>query len=186
MLFTSHLKDNTPGGSSHGIKANKNKIVTGVVFHINLLKYTAELEYDRGYSKFPFLVRKKIRKSTYARAVQLLFFCRLDQRILFIALGIIHTNAIQAPKKLNCRSVTVATATPIDTTVKAKTCIIGSSTQYLFIKKYTCNHLSFVVKESRSINCIQVSYQALYIHNIAQMYETWSMHLSWMTGYPKD
>lgn len=29
-------KDNTPGGSSHGIKATKKKIVTGVVFHINL------------------------------------------------------------------------------------------------------------------------------------------------------
>jgi len=35
-LFTSHLKDSTPGGSIHGINAPRKKIVTGVVFHINL------------------------------------------------------------------------------------------------------------------------------------------------------
>lgn len=35
-LLTSHTKDNAPGGSNHGIKASKKKIVTGVVFHINL------------------------------------------------------------------------------------------------------------------------------------------------------
>jgi len=35
-LFTSHLKDRTPGGSIHGINAPRKKIVTGVVFHINL------------------------------------------------------------------------------------------------------------------------------------------------------
>lgn len=36
VLVASHLKDSTPGGSSHGISATKKKIVTGVVFHINL------------------------------------------------------------------------------------------------------------------------------------------------------
>lgn len=35
-LFRSHLNNKTPGGSSHGINANKKKIVIGVVFHINL------------------------------------------------------------------------------------------------------------------------------------------------------
>lgn len=37
------------------------------------------------------------------------------------ALGIIHANATQAPKRSNWRSVTEATATPIDTTVSAST-----------------------------------------------------------------
>ena len=36
VLFTSQTKDNAPGGSNHGIKANKKEIVIGVVFHINL------------------------------------------------------------------------------------------------------------------------------------------------------
>jgi cell shape-determining protein MreC len=35
-LFTSHLKDRTPGGSIQGINAPRKKIVIGVVFHINL------------------------------------------------------------------------------------------------------------------------------------------------------
>jgi len=35
-LFTSHLKDRTPGGSIHGINAPRKKTVIGVVFHINL------------------------------------------------------------------------------------------------------------------------------------------------------
>lgn len=35
-LFTSHLKDRTPGGSIQGIKAPRKKTVIGVVFHINL------------------------------------------------------------------------------------------------------------------------------------------------------
>jgi hypothetical protein len=35
-LYRSHLNDNSPGGSKHGIKATRKKIVTGVVFHINL------------------------------------------------------------------------------------------------------------------------------------------------------
>lgn len=42
-----------------------------------------------------------------------------------MALGIIHAIAIRAPNKLNSKSVTVATATPADTTAKAKTCIIA-------------------------------------------------------------
>lgn len=58
---------------------------------------------------------------TYANAVQFSCCCRLDQRILLTALGMIHANAIQAPKRSNCRSVTVATATPIDTTKSART-----------------------------------------------------------------
>lgn len=36
VFVGSHLKDNTPGGSSHGIRATRKKIVTGVVFHISL------------------------------------------------------------------------------------------------------------------------------------------------------
>ena len=35
-LLRSHLNDRIPGGSNHGIRASKKKIVTGVVFHINL------------------------------------------------------------------------------------------------------------------------------------------------------
>lgn len=35
-LLRFHTKENPPGGSSHGIRASKKKIVTGVVFHINL------------------------------------------------------------------------------------------------------------------------------------------------------
>lgn len=68
---------------------------------------------------------KRTNKSTsYARAVQLVCCWRFDQRILFTLLGTIHASAIQAPKKLNSKSVTVATATPTDTTAKARTCII--------------------------------------------------------------
>lgn len=64
---------------------------------------------------------KRINKQiTHAKAVQFSCCCSLDQRILFTALGTIHANATQAPKKWNCKSVTVATATPIDTTVNAK------------------------------------------------------------------
>lgn len=59
---------------------------------------------------------------TYASAVQLACCCKLDQRILFIELGIIHAMAMHAPKTLNSKSVTVATATPADTTTRAKTC----------------------------------------------------------------
>lgn len=62
----------------------------------------------------------------YAKAVQFSCCCSLDQRILFTALGIIHANATQAPNRWNCRSVTVATATPIDTTVSAKACKISN------------------------------------------------------------
>ena len=39
-LLKFQLKDNTPGGSNHGLRANKKKIVTGVVFHINLYNHT--------------------------------------------------------------------------------------------------------------------------------------------------
>ena len=58
---------------------------------------------------------------TYAKAVQFSRCCILDHMILFTALGIIHAKAIHAPNKWNCRSVTVATATPMDTTVRAST-----------------------------------------------------------------
>ena len=65
---------------------------------------------------------KLLKKSaTYAKAVQFSRCCKVDQRILLTALGIIHANATQAPKRLNCKSVTVATATPIETTVSAST-----------------------------------------------------------------
>lgn len=64
-------------------------------------------------------VKYLIKPATYAKAVQFSCCCILDQRILLTALGTIHANATQAPKRLNCKSVTVATATPIETTVSA-------------------------------------------------------------------
>jgi hypothetical protein len=64
--------------------------------------------------------------NTHDKAVQFSCCCSLDQRILFTALGMIHANATQAPNKWNCRSVTVATATPIDTSVNANTCIVSN------------------------------------------------------------
>eukprot|EP01018_Ginkgo_biloba_P006494 Gb_32640 [translate_table: standard] len=83
------LNASKPGGSNHGIKTTKEKTVMGVVFHIN------------------------------ASAVQLSCCWRFDHKILFTALGIIHAMAIKAPNRLNCKSVTVATATPIETTSNA-------------------------------------------------------------------
>lgn len=62
------------------------------------------------------------REFTYASAVQFSSCCRLDHKILFMALGIIHAIAIKAPNKLNSKSVTVATATPAETKTRAKTC----------------------------------------------------------------
>jgi len=66
-------------------------------------------------------MKRKIMKDviTHDKAVQFSCCCSLDHRILFTALGTIHANATQAPNTWNCRSVTVATATPIDTTVNA-------------------------------------------------------------------
>lgn len=58
---------------------------------------------------------------TYANAVQFSRCCILDHKILLVALGMIHAKATQAPNRLNCKSVTVATATPTDTTVSATT-----------------------------------------------------------------
>lgn len=129
-LLRSHWKESTPGGSNDGIRANKKNIVVGVVFHISLHTYIfsswALLVF------FVFLMKRLIadyvwqklkRANTYARAVQLPSCCRLDHSILFIALGIIHAIAIKAPNRLNSKSVTVATATPVETTTKAKTCV---------------------------------------------------------------
>lgn len=59
---------------------------------------------------------------TYARAVQLASFCSLDHRTLFTALGIIHAIEINAPNRFNSKSVIVATATPAETTNRAKIC----------------------------------------------------------------
>lgn len=74
---------------------------------------------------------------TYASAVQLPCCCRLDHRILLMALGIIQAKAIQAPKKLKSRSVTVATATPAETTTSART--------YIFIFFYS----TYIMRGSR-------------------------------------
>ena len=60
------------------------------------------------------LRREKIK--AYARAVQFPICCKFDHKILFTALGIIQASATQAPKKLNSKSVTVAIATPNETT----------------------------------------------------------------------
>lgn len=118
-LFRSHLNNSTPGGSNHGIKATKKKIVIGVVFHINL--HSEIVFFNRPHYLSDIGKRCQL-LMTYASAVQLACCCKLDQRILFIALGIIHAMAIHAPKTLNSRSVIVATATPAETTARAKTC----------------------------------------------------------------
>lgn len=73
---------------------------------------------------------------TYARAVQFPLCCKLDQRILFTALGTIHANATQAPKKLNSKSVTVATATPNDTTASVTACNVREKTVRNPISEY--------------------------------------------------
>lgn len=126
-LVEFHRNERAPGGSSQGINPTRKKSVIGVVFHINLfdglklanyslIQTRSTCWYQWNSSKLQF------RKNTYARAVQLYCCCRFDHRILLTALGIIHANAMQAPNKLNSRSVTVATATPADTIVKASTC----------------------------------------------------------------
>lgn len=46
-LLKSHLKDKTPGGSSHGIRGSRKKMVIGVVFHINLHEKSIQ---SRNYS----------------------------------------------------------------------------------------------------------------------------------------
>nr|GEX52672.1 hypothetical protein [Tanacetum cinerariifolium] len=46
----------------------------------------------------------------------------LDHKILFMELRSVHEVAIQAPNKLNFKSVTVAIATPTETTASASTC----------------------------------------------------------------
>ncbi|KAK8623072.1 hypothetical protein V6N13_117965 [Hibiscus sabdariffa] len=46
----------------------------------------------------------------------------VSQQVLASTLGIIHATAIHAPKALNSKSVMVATATPAETTARAKTC----------------------------------------------------------------
>lgn len=79
---------------------------------------------------------KKQSNCTYARAVQLLCCWRVDQRILFMALGIIHAIAIQAPNILNSKSVTVAIATPTDTTTRARTCIPSTNFPISFFKRF--------------------------------------------------
>jgi len=117
VLLKFQSKANTPRGSSKGIKPMKQRMVYGVVFHISLMSSTY-LDYKKAGNGFEVLV-----VTTYARAVQLPVCCRLDHKILLTALGMIHANATQAPKKLNSRSVTVATATPTDTTVSARTCV---------------------------------------------------------------
>jgi hypothetical protein len=65
---------------------------------------------------------KQTKITTYARAVQFPLCCKFDHKILFTALGIIQATATQAPKRLNSKSVTVATATPHDTTANVITC----------------------------------------------------------------
>lgn len=72
---------------------------------------------------------------TYAKAVQFSRCCILDHKILLVALGMIHANATQAPNRLNCKSVTVATATPTDTTV-SDTTWKTSATRLLTIPKF--------------------------------------------------
>lgn len=129
VLMKFQLKERTPGGSNQGINVTRKNNVIGVVFHISLFDNSFQLEnehrhkcYDINIDSASVTTQEKFStSSTYAKAVQFSCCCRLDQRILLTALGTIHANATQAPKSWNCRSVTVATATPIDTTVSART-----------------------------------------------------------------
>lgn len=75
-------------------------------------------------------------------AVQLLCCWRVDQRILFMALGIIHAIAIQAPNILNSKSVTVAIATPTDTTTRARTCIPWTNLPISFLRDLTRSYMN--------------------------------------------
>jgi hypothetical protein len=77
------------------------------------------------------LKREKIK--AYARAVQFPLCCKFDHRILFTALGIIQASATQAPKKLNSKSVTVATATPNETTTSV---ITYNPKRYIFLELF--------------------------------------------------
>lgn len=120
MLLKFQSKERAPGGSNKGIKATRNNKVIGVVFHIKLFKDSASLV-RCNYEDFKEKRKCSRELDTYAKAVQFSCCCKLDQRILLIALGIIQANAIQAPKRSNWRSVTVATATPIETIVNAST-----------------------------------------------------------------
>lgn len=125
-LLRSHWNSRTPGGSNHGIRASKKNIVTGVVLHISLHSKNLMSFYSFYLTDWCLTFNHpqggKYRINSYARAVQLACCCRLDHKILFMALGTIHAIAIKAPNKLNSKSVTVATATPTDTTARAKTC----------------------------------------------------------------
>ena len=120
MLLKFQSKERAPGGSNKGIKATRNNKVIGVVFHIKLFNDSTSLV-RCNYENFK-EERKCLQElEAYAKAVQFSCCCKLDQRILLTALGIIHANATQAPKTSNWRSVTVATAIPIETTVNAST-----------------------------------------------------------------
>lgn len=72
---------------------------------------------------------------TNASAVQFPCCCKLDHKILLIALGTIHATAIQAPNTLNSKSVTVATATPNETTTRAATYICQIRSHHTYISK---------------------------------------------------
>ena len=54
-----------------------------------------------------------------------------------MALGIIHAIATKAPNKLNSKSVTVAIATPTETTARAKTCTNIGLSENLHMKGET-------------------------------------------------
>lgn len=88
-------------------------------------------------------LNQRMKTELYAKAVQLSRCWRFDHRILLTALGIIHANAIQAPKRSNSRSVTVATATPTDTTVSARTCNFFQQKKNLVIKGRLINNKFF-------------------------------------------
>jgi hypothetical protein len=123
QLFLKFQSNNSkPGGSSRGINASKKNMVTGVVFHISLVKLKQPVLISPKTWNIMSSADRKAGLRTYASAVQFPVCCKFDHRILFTALGTIHANATQAPKKLNSRSVTVATATPNDTVASVITC----------------------------------------------------------------
>jgi hypothetical protein len=61
-----------------------------------------------------------------------------------MALGTIHAKATQAPKKLNSKSVTVAIATPNDTTAS----VIACNVEGKFQRRRGKNFSSSVIKDT--------------------------------------
>lgn len=71
-----------------------------------------------------------------------------------MALGTIQAIAIKAPNRLNSKSVTVATATPTETTNKAKTCTNMTLSEKTLREVTTLFKQREVEVEERDVSCI--------------------------------